>query len=542
MIISNIEIPFFIKHLPLILLSFLPVILYAEIHYRLPFLKGLLYKNQPEILFDMPFRVQSNYIPILLLIKDCHQFPVLIQKVQIDIKNAANHSSLYKESINENLNLSKKWFYKIYHIDVSKFKGIDLEIECRIVIVTGKKEVLVINDNLPTLSHKNFLIFADPEPIPFPNSWKLGDLHCHSSWTEDQVEYGPPPAIFPIMAKAMGLSFCGLMDHSYDLDDLPGFWTKNDPDLQKWADFQKTITELNQKHPNFLLIPGEEASVDNGFGKTVHLGILNSKEFFIGTGDGLENGMGKLTEYYYANILNSLAENTLAVAAHPQANPPFLHRLVIKRGTWNKLDHHRNLAGFQIMNGTQGQDLQFGKEEWIKQLLKGRKKYIYAGNDSHGSFNRFRALLLPMLKLFENQIQIFGKQFTAVKTSKINQKENVINDLKNGEVVVSTGPFICLEIIQDGKIISDRELKQIPQKINIKTKSTKYFGKIKTIKLIQGNIHNTEKIIFKANPENYSSKEISITRFDLPHKSYIRAEVYTDNGNFAMTNPVWVAI
>ena len=71
-------------------LSSLPFFLgYAEIHYRLGFLKPRYYRKIPEIIADVPIRAikkVSEMIPILLIVKDADLFPIIFRKVRVEIE------------------------------------------------------------------------------------------------------------------------------------------------------------------------------------------------------------------------------------------------------------------------------------------------------------------------------------------------------------------------------------------------------------------------------------------------------------------------
>ncbi|MBN2089185.1 hypothetical protein JW964_06215, partial [candidate division KSB1 bacterium] len=58
--------------------SFMPI-LYAETHYSFKCIYSRLKKNEPEIILDVPFRIEPDQaIPILLLCKDADVFPVFL--------------------------------------------------------------------------------------------------------------------------------------------------------------------------------------------------------------------------------------------------------------------------------------------------------------------------------------------------------------------------------------------------------------------------------------------------------------------------------
>ncbi|MDO9548854.1 MAG: hypothetical protein Q7J65_07840 [Candidatus Marinimicrobia bacterium] len=512
-------------------LVLLPVFLYAEMHYRLPLLKGFLYKKQPEILFDLPCRTETGIIPVLLLIKDAHWFPVTIDRLLVRLIAQDGHSIYREIPVPLKKQVTQKWFHIIIDIDVSEYKNQWLGVDCFAYVTYGKKSTVIHNDNYRTLSQRPFNIFIDSDPIPLEKGWLWGDMHSHSSFTEDQVEFGAPPECYRIMARAMGISFYALTEHSYDMDDTEDSWTENDPQLRKWAKFRQSIQELNANDPDFLIIPGEEVSVDNGFGRTVHMGILNNPNFHIGTGDGMEHSLGKETENHYAKVLDSIPENTLAFAAHPFDNPSLLHRLLIRRGVWNRWDSHPRLDGLQILNGNPTADFEWGKKFWISQLLKGRRQLIYAGNDSHGNFNRFRQIVLPLLFMREHRHQIFGYNLTGVKSDLAKGMNGIIKDLKKASVIISNGPFICLSM-DSARILT------------ITAKTSTFFGSLKTISVYLGDPAKQKEFNFhtKKFQNGQTDHTIHLATDDIPDQGYFRAELSTHKDRFAMTNAVWFEV
>ena len=76
-----IESEFLIEHFAF----FLPmVIMYAELHFRFKWSDSRYFRKEPEILSDLPIRIEpGNNIPILLIIKDAHIYPINLNKVNI---------------------------------------------------------------------------------------------------------------------------------------------------------------------------------------------------------------------------------------------------------------------------------------------------------------------------------------------------------------------------------------------------------------------------------------------------------------------------
>ena len=66
--------------------DFLPLfLLYAELHFRFKWFQlSRYFKNEPEILSDLPVRIEpGKKLPILILIKDAHIFPIKLYDVEV---------------------------------------------------------------------------------------------------------------------------------------------------------------------------------------------------------------------------------------------------------------------------------------------------------------------------------------------------------------------------------------------------------------------------------------------------------------------------
>jgi hypothetical protein len=532
---------------PSVLLLLIPslslILLYAEIHFRLPFWKGLLFRRQPEIIFDTPYRIQTDFLPVMLFMKDADRYPVRLFEVQLSIFSHRIDHPLKISTFPEDLVIDKKWFTKIYQIEMDDLKGQEIWINCEAKIKIGSHIHLIRNDNYRRTSHAKFKVFIDPDPLPTEKGWLWGDLHYHSLWTENQVEFGGPVEEFNQLARPMGISYCALTDHSFDLDDQNQSWTRQDPALKKWYYSRELVQVLNAKEHDFIFIPGEEISVDNGRGKYVHLCVLNSQQYFKGSADAVENFPVKDETSHYAWILDRLEPSALAFAAHPDHKAPWIHQLLLRRRLWNYLDRHHRLNGFQFINGIAGDDLERGKQNWIRQILRGSRVFAYAGNDAHGNFNRFRQINLPLISIQEHKNQIFGEYLTAVKASITEGVEGLIQAFQSGSVIVSNGPFIDMQLKDSSGIYADIGglLFSMPLEAGLRIKSSAYFGSIRHIRLFYGDLkQQREYLIFQQEIlSGIYQKTIRIPLNNIALLGYLRAEVLTSKSKFALTNPIW---
>ena len=68
-------------------LPFIPIIfLYAELHYRFKWIGSRYYKKEPEILSDIPLRIEpGEKLPIIIIIKDANLYPIILNNIKVII-------------------------------------------------------------------------------------------------------------------------------------------------------------------------------------------------------------------------------------------------------------------------------------------------------------------------------------------------------------------------------------------------------------------------------------------------------------------------
>jgi len=512
---------FFIMIIPII-------ISYAEIHYHLKGLFPLYYKRLPEILADIPARlITGTYkdLPILIIIKDSHLFPIELEEITV---TAENNSIEVKETFIFHRTIKNPYFSDIIRFNIEKFK-IDelLLINVTFHIKRKDKRYTFINDSY-NLPQTPFTCYLSSKALPYPKNWYAGEPHYHSSYTEDQVEFGADIPATIEMAKVMGLSWFFVTDHSYDLDDSLTDFTRNDPDLPKWKRMRSEISDLPDTDVN--VIPGEEISIGNHYGRNVHLLAINHDDFIEGCGDSAEVWFRNKPSTFISQIADLHNNNNLFIAAHPWEKVPFLQRLTLRRDRWHNEDLESGKIKFiQLINGSDKKNLEQNKKRWIDLLLKGKKIYIVAGNDAHGNFNIMRQIKIPFVKLFSSRSQIFGKYHTVFHFN----SNDPIKGLKKGRIIVSNGPFLEFSLIREDKryqIGSNITTGKVKMEYSLST--TPEFGPVESIRLIIGDCTTFEETIIYQ-PENH-------LEFELPGSGYIRMEMDTKSAGIVITNPVWI--
>ena len=526
----------------------LPVFLYAETHYRFRYFFSFLRKHEPEIIADAPHRIEPNQpLPILVLVKDAHKFPLKLNKVNAVIKKGGK-ILIEKELLILPIELSDKLLWKTYEVPLDGISGV---IECDVTfeIDNGRKRLLYKNDNYRTSSHKPMKIFVAPSPLPRFDHLYFGECHTHSSSTDDQVEFGAPIDASSQLSQSIGLSFFCTTDHSYDLDDSINNYLVNDSNLPKWNLLQQEVDDYNSKHQDFVIVRGEEVTCRNSNGRNIHLLLLGNRKFFHGSGDSAELWLKTHSENSIQEILNSVEPSVLTFAAHPKERVSFLQRLLLSRGNWLQQDFiHSKLTGIQFINGSITNGFWQGYNQWIDALLEGKKLFVLAGDDAHGNFNRFRQIGIPFLKIRETDHQLFGKMRTGVYLESLSEK-NILQAIHAGRTIATDGPVVNLfigfpvhGISSIGETIAGNE-----HEVSLEVRSSTEYGSIDFIKVFMGTIGEKEILILS---ERLFQQYMTIRNFSLEIKkeSYIRAEVWTSSFNsidtqthFCLTNPIWLS-
>ncbi|MEA1973704.1 MAG: hypothetical protein U9N34_10510, partial [Candidatus Cloacimonadota bacterium] len=445
---------------------------YAEVHYRIRFLKPRYYRELPEIIADLPKRViQNRKLPVLIIVKDSDKFPIELHSVIVYIHHT---KGILKKEFYFQKSLSQRYYSNIFFVDLK-----DLKTNQNLVIIVKiktKKDVF-FNDNY-LLEPKPFSTYYSEDRLVFPKNWFCGDSHYHSNFTSDQVEFGADIFSTKIMAKAMGLDWFFVTDHSYDLDDVEDDFLRNDPNLPKWEKMKAECK--NEDEEDFRVIFGEEISIGNSCRKNVHLLAINNKDFFEGKGDGAEKWFKNKPDLLIEELKLSQRKDNLFIAAHPAEKVPLSQKLTLRRGSWSSKDFENgNIEFGQFINSDDKLDIQNGITFWKSLLLEGKHISLIAGNDAHGNFNSMRQIKSPFLNLFRSKKQIFGNFMTVF----FHTKNDPIAGFKNRKLIVSNGPFLDFKM-------GEFEIGDIADKaysITFEAKTSEEFGKIKFVKIHVGN-------------------------------------------------------
>ena len=526
-----------------------PFFLYAETHYRFRYFFSLLKKNEPEVIADIPHRIEPGHpLPLLILAKDAHLYPVVIRQITAELRQ---HDEVVQkiDLLGQPLALNQKFFSHVFQIDCSQRSGwmdVDVAFNLEGCGVTRTYH----NDNHKTSSRRPLRVFLSKHRLPcFPGLY-VGDPHTHSIYTEDQVEFGSPIDASRELSRAMGLSFFCVTDHSYDLDDRVDSYLENDPSFPKWVSFQKEVDSLNITSEGFAIVRGEEVSCEKDAGNNVHLLVFGQKEYIRGSGDGAEKWLRTKSEHTIGEVLGNRSSDAIAFAAHAQEPVPFLQRLLFGRGVWSFRDlKNEGLSGLQALNGTLDVGFERSYRMWVRLLLSGSRLCAIAGNDAHGNFNRYRQIGIPFFTIREEEHQLFGKWRTGIFTEGPLSEKSVLLALARRRAIMTDGPVVQMSAMRsDGQIsgIGDTVLAESLH-LSIDILSSEEYGKINAVRVIVGKVGDAierSALRFEGDQGFILHKDVSLERTAL---DYARIEVATSESgsydgkpHFCYTNPIWI--
>ncbi|MFQ6604158.1 MAG: hypothetical protein ACE5D8_01250 [Fidelibacterota bacterium] len=515
---------------------FTGLLAYTEIHYRFPWFPiSRYYQREPEIIVDVPYRVDPGKpIPIFLLIKDAHIFPIALETFQIMIECPSGRIETIEKRYNEVI--STRWYWGATEFQPSE-SGVH-RITGTVSFRRGNTTRTVVNHNVKTSPGTALSTWVDDSPLPGSAVFCWGDLHYHSSYTEDYVEFGAPLPMTVKAAAACGLDFLAVTDHSYDLDDKPGSWSETDPDLRKWKRSRFEIQSLNESG-SFRLIPAEEVTVRNGRGKNIHFLIYRYADFIPGSGDGAEDWFKTRSEYDIADIIAKTGDSILKIAAHPRVSVSWLEKLLINRGYWEDADlNHDGLDGLQILNGSIDRHFESGLSCWRRQLLNGKKRFIYAGNDAHGNFNLFHQIRIPMLTTAMHREQILGQCRNGVPRESSHSLTELLIHLKQGRSIITNGP--ALQLTVNERYFTGESIVTDKADVALWGESSPLFGNIAHVRLFRGDLNRQEEKMIKEWGTDALQMKAGII-IDINGPIYLRAEIWTVNGQAGFTNPLWIS-
>ena len=415
---------------------------YAETHFKFKLPWSLLYKPWPEIIFDAPFQFVPGVEPTLwIVVRDANHFPTKLKTVEIKLKQDAASfetatvtavgtapettagTALQSDfSIRKDLNIEVQEQMRFIPLPLGKIPAGSYCAHCTLTVERNGKTQTFTRWNLPTLKPVPLRFKVLNEFPPMAPGYVAGEMHCHTHYSADHVEYGATPEVLQQAAKAVGLDFVSCTDHAYDFAFTQEDYTKEaESPVPRFQSLKDAIAALPRKDENGndmpLMLAGEEVSAGNSKGENVHMTVLAP--------DGYLPGLGDCGRYWLDNKPTRTIKQILGMteahcfAAHPFQQMGLLEKFVFRRGYWKPEDLNTNgkhpIRGIQFWNGSRDEGFMLGREFWINELGKGNYLLPIGGNDAHGDLNSMTAVSMPLFSLKHTRAHTFGKVRTVVR-------------------------------------------------------------------------------------------------------------------------------
>ncbi len=518
---------------------------YSETHFRFGGISpSLLYRREPEVIFDMPARLApGNDLPVMLLLNNIHCFPADVESVSLVVTAPKLSPMKIEISSPAEFEIEHPFSFRatLFHFTVPEDflnKGWN-SLVAKVEFKLKRRNKTVIVDNLFSSSNRPLSVFVASDKFPGEDKSLFGDFHTHSIHSWSHVEFGAPLATIIKMGEATGLKFTAVTDHSYDLECDPQNYLHRDPTLENWNVQQDCASETD----SFTLITGEEVSGRRDIGGVVHLGALGHNSFIKGSGDGARKKYRRNEEPSLQDAAKQVVEEGgITFAAHPGEKTSLLQRILLRRGNWVENELSPFVTSLQGINGKFDSFWYVTRKLWVKALLNGKHMPLIAGNDAHGDFNRYRAMGFPFLYIKENFERYYGLGRTGIYGDDHSQSAT-LKAVKEGRTFITDGPYvaICLE----NRVVVGSQCSRDDQ-FCIDVESTEEFGSLRKITLIAGSYTTKkERVWILPSEKDCFSYQYSITNDTLCDFDYIRVEVECNEGkrlfaSKAATSPVYL--
>jgi len=443
---------------------------------------------------DAPHRVRlGEAIPVLAMLHDETGF---LKRVEIWDYNKGEIVEP-PHDVNEDLDGTHIW-YRVYPVDSNKFLLKDESASIRVKFVFG--EYLggehIFDDTVN--------VQVSSEPLPKMSGWYAGDAHIHSSMTDNIVEFGAPVDAIADSAKATGLDWVIITDHSHDIKD-PNF-------LDEWNTYKAFCGA--ETTSEFVCMLGEEITCQD---------VDNFPEPFEPASHYLAYGISSPIEAPNSidvwrdknptqqGAIDDVNKEGIGFIAHPFAWPWDWENWAV-----------RDYTGIEIWNSELDDKDGEAMTKWYDLLKQGRKVFGIGNSDAHDLTNIAR----------------YVRNYVYLGDSDLNEA-NVIEALRKGRSIVTDGPLLSFtaenHLIGDDFNIDDETVD-----LEVSWKSSSEYGTVENIVVSMNGMpvdfyQPTEGEKFAGTKSNW--------RFTLPLpliRSFFTVFCTTSEGRKAYTNPIWV--
>ncbi len=528
-----------------------------------------------DVFADAPWRVQSDRMPILVMVKDADIYGDYdLGNVEVYLDEDCDDDN--DETKDKYLGTENKWYGTV--VDASSYNLYNAGDWYGITHLTPTKYNLSGNVCFHVVireiggwldpdwdAHSHFKVKIVDNMLPTLTNWYAGDTHYHSSYTDNPWEFGFPIEATVEAGKSIGLDWNAITDHSFDIGD-----SKTTDPNHKWDALKREVNTYSSE--SYKLILGEEVSC---YGHdiiwsiwslsyirgVVHFLVLGMENFENVDGTGLDFIPGGHDDPTCIGCTTSNLEEVIEMvniqggvsyAAHPEG-----HRGeevgYLDRVPWILEDYDLvGYNGLQIWNEkySQGNDwkvqLDKGLSNWTRLLLNGRRNvFIAGGSDAHGDFSHHTGgFQVPIIK----NDNAFGKVRTYIYAETFDN-EGILNALRNGHSIMTDGPVIAFTI--NDEIIGGKTTVCANSDFDVSFEgaSTLEFGPEIDYDIYVGIIGEAENLVdggyLYANPPRTTKRTLN-TGTDCDNKNcYVRINASSSvNGETyrAYTNPIWVNV
>ena len=579
-----------------------------------------------DLIADAPCRLQKSYpyLPIIVHIKD-------IQPGQIKIKSIELYSSPDGQSY---VPLPPGSIYRVIDADGTtveengqpallnydrnkKYETVRKDPWYRIILLYNDKLHVLQADHLAykgvrylqyqvnvkykrVINDSKQFVFRTLVPesdLPQIDNWYYGDAHYHSEFTDNPYEYGGPLRMTAEVAKAIGLSWVTITDHSYGLSRPKT--SLEESQGNRWHSYKKAVKEVNERCKDVLLVGAEEITVrkniaglhllsfNNPFVEDKHpagFGSLSMRDAFNKISAGSESNVGIIYAAHPANEAYTWEDSDYKVVTDSKYGDLFAglqifnEKILYSRKT-RSIDREV-LNPFEMLDERNKQhqwskELEEGlKEHWVQKFLLPslrnfqqnkslRKYYILAGSDAHMDFNyAFRPH--PAFLIHQLNDNAFGKVRTLAYLPKNDGQAltelNLYEALRTGRTLLSDGPVALFHLWIEGsdQIYRLGDAITFPAgktlELSLEWHSTKEFGPIEKINLWLGTVQKEEDITdrldfskLRADNNRFQGKITHVFPNWTISPCYLRLEATsgpeTDKKLFrCVTNPIWIIV
>ena len=439
---------------------------YAETHFKFKLPWSLLYKPWPEIIFDAPFQFVPGVSPYLwIVVRDANRFPTTIKTAEILLKhnienafdNTLEKTSQPDISIHKDLDIEVREQMHFIPLPLGEIPAGTYEVYCKLTVERDGKTQTFERWNLPRLKPVPLRIKVLNEALPIAPGYAAGEMHCHTHYSADHVEYGATPEVLQLAAKAVGLDFVNCTDHAYDFAFTQEDFTKEaESPVPRFQKLREEIAALPSKDENGedlpLLLAGEEVSAGNSKGENVHVTVLAPEGYLPGLGDCGRYWLNNKPTLSIKQVLNMTKAHCFA--AHPFQQMGLLEKFIFRRGYWKPEDlnwapQKHAIRGLQFWNGIRDEGFKLGREFWINELGKGNYLLPIGGNDAHGDLNSMTAVDLPLISLKHTRAHTFGNVRTVVRI-----KDSVIPN-ENATVIPNENATVIPNGVRDPATLNE---------------------------------------------------------------------------------------